>query len=180
MDRRFLLATILSLAAVGAQAVAKPKNLSPCISPLKVCDFFFYNFKEETPVITLNAVSSEKVASTALRHKSDKPVTTATTSGAFCRIFGGGSCENYFFFRARGASDAYTKFVNRNDRLGIRPMPQSKVDELNGKCIKLYIETAKIKLGKGVNASDWLNPNDGKPGYPMARRCVVFKLVAGS
>ncbi|CAI5487463.1 unnamed protein product [Closterium sp. Naga37s-1] len=145
-----------------------------------VCDFYFYNFKGETPVITINAVAVEKVASTALRHESDKPVQTATTSGPFCKVIGGGSCDNYFFFRARGASDAYTKFVNRNDRLGIRPMPRAKINELNGKCIKLYIETAKIKLGKGVNASVWLNPNDNNPGYPQTHRCVVFKVAAGS
>ncbi|CAI5483525.1 unnamed protein product [Closterium sp. Yama58-4] len=183
MARRLLLvAAIIGLVAISVQAAPKPKpkKYDPCIAPLAVCDFYFYNFKEETPVITINAVAAEKVASTALRHKSDKPVQTATTSGASCKVIGGGSCDNYFFFRARGASDAYTKFVNRNDRLGIRPMPQAKIDELNGKCIKLYIETARIKLGKGVNASEWLNPNDNKPGYPQTHRCVVFRVAAGS
>ncbi|CAI5500782.1 unnamed protein product [Closterium sp. Naga37s-1] len=172
MARRLLLAAaIIGLVAISVQAAPKPKKYDPCVAPLAVCDFFFYNFKEETPVIIINAVATEKVASTALRHESDKAVQTATTSGASCKVIGGGSCDNYFFFRARGASDAYTKFVNRNDRLGIRPMPQAKIDELNGKCIKVYIETAKIKLGKGVNASIWLNPSDNKLAYPQVRLC---------
>eukprot|EP00475_Leptophrys_vorax_P034820 TRINITY_DN5670_c0_g1_i1.p1 TRINITY_DN5670_c0_g1~~TRINITY_DN5670_c0_g1_i1.p1 ORF type:complete len:179 (-),score=14.74 TRINITY_DN5670_c0_g1_i1:384-920(-) len=172
---------ILALLVVGCFALSASAQ---CASPTMKCDFYFNGSDTTVPTFTLQTTRDEKVVSTALRWKGpNEYVETASTLGnQTCVVVGKKNvfCDNYFFFRPRGGKKSYQKFVNRADRLGVRPIPKWKLQQLNGACIKLGIDSVKLKLTKGraANNSVWLNPRDGNPKFPEGRRCVVFRIKA--
>ncbi|CAI5460099.1 unnamed protein product [Closterium sp. Yama58-4] len=173
-------ALLLALAAIGCWAICASAQ---CASPLQSCDFYFYGYDKAVPVLKLKSVRDEKVVTTGLRWKGPSLfVETATTLGnSTCKVVGQKKvfCDNYFFFRPRGGKKSYEKYINRSDRLGIRPVPKWKLRQFSNQCIQLGVDSAKIKLlkAKTQNASVWINPNDNNAEFPQKRRCVAFKIV---
>ena len=72
---------------------------------------------------------------------------------------------------------AYAKIRNHADRVGSRPMDKGMTMQLNGGCMKLHLDGAKIMTQKGQGNTFYLNPNDGNKLFPEERRCVVFNLA---
>ncbi|CAI5509770.1 unnamed protein product [Closterium sp. Naga37s-1] len=175
-----LWALLLALAAIGCWAICASAQ---CASPLQSCDFYFYGYDKAVPVLKLKSVRDEKVVTTGLRWKGQSLfVETATTLGnSTCKVVGQKKvfCDNYFFFRPRGGKKSYEKYINRSDRLGIRPIPKWKLRQLSNQCIQMGVDSAKIKIlkAKTQNASVWINPNDNNAEFPQKRRCVAFKIV---
>ncbi|CAI5948899.1 unnamed protein product [Closterium sp. NIES-65] len=175
-----LWALFLALAAIGCWAICASAQ---CASPLQSCDFYFYGYDKAVPVLKLKSVRDEKVVTTGLRWKGQSLfVETATTLGnSTCKVVGQKKvfCDNYFFFRPRGGKKSYEKYINRSDRLGIRPIPKWKLRQLSNQCIQMGVDSAKIKIlkAKTQNASVWINPNDNNAEFPQKRRCVAFKIV---